>query len=221
MHPEYNDSIHCAGYELIPDVRHPVVIGMDFGLTPAAALFSRRPNGQWWLFKELVTENIGIKQFGELVLLPHILENLLDHTITIYGDTHGNTGSQNDKKTPGQILDALGIRVKMPNLGTGPLLRREALAAPFSRLIDGEPGLLLDPSCRTLRKGLSSKFIYKRVQVVGDEKYHDVPDKNFWSHICEAAEHAMVGAGEGKLLTRATRAPRKKKGKRVTGWMAS
>lgn len=221
VHPEYNDSIHCAGYELVPDVRHQVVIGMDFGLTPAAAFFSRRPNGQWWLFKELVTENIGIKQFGELVLLPYILENLLDHDIVIYGDTHGNTGSQNDKKTPGQILDALGIRVKMPNLGTGPLLRREALAAPLSRLVDGEPGLLIDPGCRTLRKGLSSKFIYKRVQVVGDEKYHDVPDKNFWSHICEAAEHAMVGAGEGKLLTRATRKPRKKKGKRATGWMAS
>ena len=221
VHPEYNDSIHCAGYQLVPDVRHPVVIGLDFGLTPAATLFSRRPNGQWWLFKEIVTEDIGLKQFGELLLLPYILENLLDHQIDVYGDTHGDIGSQNDKKTPGQIFEALGIKVKMPQMGCGPQLRREALASPLNRLIDGEPGLLIDPGCKVIRKGLSSKYIYKRIQVIGDEKYHDQPDKNFWSHVCEAAEHAMVGAGEGKLLTRGV-GKQKKKGikHRSAGWMS-
>jgi hypothetical protein len=60
------------------------------------------------------------------------------------------------------------------------------------------------------------------VQVVGDEKYHDKPEKNFWSHVCEAAEHAMVGAGEGKLLTRRP-TPKKKVNRkfRSIGWMGS
>ena len=222
VHSEYNDSTHCAPSPLIPDVRHEVVVGLDFGLTPAAAFFSRRPNGQWWLFKELVTEDIGIKQFAELVLIPYVISELLDYHVTYYGDTHGNVGSQTDKKTPGQIFEALGIRVVMPDLGTGDTIRREALAQPLSRMIDGQPGLIVDPGCKTIRKGLSSKFYYKRIQVVGDEKYHDKPDKNFWSHICEAAEHAMVGAGEGKLLTRKSRPKTKPKSRhKSTGWMGA
>ncbi len=103
-------------------------------------------------------------------------------------------------------------------------MRREALSAPLSRMIDGEPGLLVDPSCRVIRKGLSSKFIYKRIRVVGDDKFHDKPDKNFWSHICEAAEHAMVGAGEGELLTRRPQSPQRKQqfyGKSSQTWMGA
>lgn len=202
VHPEYNDSTHCSPSPIIPDPRDPVVIGLDFGLTPAAAFFSHKPNGQWLLFHEIATEDIGIKKFGERLLLPYILKNLMDFEMDIYGDTHGNTRGQNDQQTPGDIFDALGLTVTMPSMGSGPLLRREALTAPLSRMIDGEPGMLVDPSCRVIRKGLSSKYIYKRIKVAGDEKFHDKPDKNWFSHVCEAAEHAMVGAGEGERLTR-------------------
>ena len=103
-------------------------------------------------------------------------------------------------------------------------MRREALAAPLSRMIDGEPGLLVDPACRAVRKGLSSKYIYKRVQVVGDERFQDKPYKNWWSHVCESAQHAMVGAGEGKNITkRPTKAhkPRKRFPSTKRGWMAA
>ena len=223
VHPEYSDSTHCSPSPLIPDPRHPVVIGLDFGLTPAAAFFSKRPNGQWWLFHEIATQDVGIKKFGELLLMPYILSNLLDFNIEIYGDTYGNTGSQNDKNTPQQILETMGLSIKMPEMESGPNIRKESLSAPLARMIDGEPGLLVDPSCTVTRKGLSSKYVYKRVQVVGDEKYHDKPDKNFWSHICEAAQHAMVGAGEGKLLLHRPRIPSKppRRIARSRGWMAA
>lgn len=230
VHPEYSDPIHCSPSPLIPRPQDPVIIGLDFGLTPAATFFSRRPNGQWWLFHEIATDRIGIKKFGELDLLPYILQNLMDYDISVYGDPYGNSGSQNDNRTPVDILDALldiiGLRVQMPNVDQGPTIRREALAAPLERMIDGEPGLLVDPSCTVIRKGLSSKYIFKRMQVAGDEKFHEKPDKNFWSHVCESAQHAMVGAGEGKALRskpsskskmgRQTPAQRKKH-----GWMAA
>ena len=69
VHPEYSDATHCSPSSLIPDPEHPVAIGLDYGLTPAAAFFSHRPNGQWWLFHEIVTERIGIKHFGENFLV--------------------------------------------------------------------------------------------------------------------------------------------------------
>ena len=33
--------------------------------------------------------------------------------------------------------------------------------------------------------------------VVGDERFHDKPNKNRFSHPCEAAQYMMLGAGEG------------------------
>ena len=202
VHPEYVDSVHCSPSPLVIEPTDDIVIGLDFGLTPAAAFFARKPTGQWWMFHEIATEDIGIKRFGERLLLPYVLKNLLDYEFEMYGDPYGNTGSQNDKTTPQQILEALGMNIKMPDVSSGPNIRREALAAPMDRMIDGKPGLLVDPSCKVFRKGLSSKYIYKRIQVAGDEKFHEKPDKNYWSHICEAAQHAMVGAGEGKRLVK-------------------
>ena len=38
------------------------------------------------------------------------------------------------------------------------------------------------------------------MQVTGEERYHDKPDKNLYSHICEACEYALVGEGEGDKL---------------------
>jgi len=201
VHPEYNDAVHCSPSPLVPDNRYIVHVGLDYGLTPAAVFGQRRPNGQWWIFKELVTQELGIKRFGELVLKPYINSHLSEFSLMVYEDPWGKGRSQTDEQTPKKILEALDLTVITPNIFGGETLRREALAAPLSRMIDGVPGVLVDPDCRTLRKGLSSKYYFKRVQVVGDDKFQDKPYKNFWSHVCEAAQHMMLGAGEGELIT--------------------
>ena len=87
-----------------------------------------------------------------------------------------------------------------PIKGNDPTIRREALAGPLSRLIDGKPGLLVSPRAKTIRKGLAGGFFYKRIQVAGDERYKDKPFKNKYSHPVEAAEYGLVGAGEGKAI---------------------
>jgi hypothetical protein len=48
-----------------------------------------------------------------------------------------------------------------------------------------------------VRKGLAGKFCYRRLQVAGDAKFQDKPDKNEWSHPVEAAEYGLMGEGEG------------------------
>ena len=63
--------------------------------------------------------------------------------------------------------------------------------------MDGKPAFMIDKKCRMWRKGLMGGFQYKRVQVSGDERFQDKPDKNKFSHICEAGEYALQGSGEG------------------------
>lgn len=223
VHPEYTDATHCPGRKLEPDSRYPVVVGIDFGLTPAATFWQKNQMNQWCCFHEIASEDIGIKHFGEQLLIPYVISQLLDFDIEYYGDPAGSQRSQSDEsQTPFKILAAMGIDAK-PAPSNSETLRREALSAPLGRMVDGEPGVLVDPSCRVLRKGLSSKFIYKRIQVVGDEKFHSKPDKNFWSHTCESAEYAMLGAGEGKQIITKFRKPKPKvRVARVTGgWMGA
>jgi len=200
VHPEYVDAVHCSKEVLQPIPGLPIIIGLDFGLTPAAVFVQRKPNGQYQIFDEIATEDLGIKRFGELLLSPKLNGEYAGYDFEIWGDP-GSGRSETDEQTAFSILQSMGIQaVPAPCPGNNTTVRRESLAQPLMRMIDGRPGLVISPKCVQLRKGLAGKFHYRRVKVSGDEKYHDKPDKNFWSHVCEASEYAMVGAGEGHAL---------------------
>ena len=51
-----------------------------------------------------------------------------------------------------------------------------------------------------LIRGLAGEFCFKRIQVVGDERFKDNADKGPTSHVCEALHYALMGAGEGEKL---------------------
>lgn len=197
VYPEWRDQLHAKPCE--PDEKLPLWIGIDFGLTPAAAIAQRTFLGQWRYIDELVTEDMGAVRFGEL------LKGKLDSEYKgfkiagIYGDPSGDNRSPTDENTPFAILRAQGIPAR-PAHSNDPVLRREAFAKPLTRLIDGEPGLIVDPRCRLLRKGLMGGYRYKRVMVTGAERYQDKPEKNHFSHVCEAGQYLMLGAGEGRAL---------------------
>lgn len=202
VYPEYRDSVHCREFELVPSAG--IWIGLDFGLTPAAVYGQRMAMGQWRWHRELVTTDTGVVAFANL-LKADIATNYQGvpiHAIT--GDPAGEQrqgGDTQEKiRTVFQILAANGVDSR-PAHTNNFTKRREAVAVALNRMIDGAPGLLIHPQCKMLRKGMAGAYNYKRVQVTGDEKYRDEPDKNGYSHPCEAAQYLMMGAGEGKALT--------------------
>ena len=67
-------------------------------------------------------------------------------------------------------------------------------------MIDGAPGVMIDPSCTTLRQGFRSGYHYRRIQVAGDARYEDKPSKNKFSHVHDALQYLLTGAGESKNL---------------------
>lgn len=201
VYPDYRDNVHCRPFDVSP--RLSLYIGMDFGLTPAAAFAQQMPNGQWRFRSEVVTERAGIIPFAKLVK-DHLAEHYPQFRIArITGDPSGNQGQSGDahERTVFQLLAANGIECEPANTNEASI-RREAMSKPMRLLIDGDPGFLVHPDCRTFRKGLAGGFCYKRIQVVGEAKFRDVPDKNSFSHICEAAEYLLMGAGEGRAIVR-------------------
>jgi hypothetical protein len=199
--PEYVDSIHCQ--DVLPVSGVPIYVGIDFGLTPAAVFGQRLAMGRWIWFDELVTEDMGAVRFAE-VLNAKMAGEYDGFTWDIWGDPAGDQRAQTDEITPFQILRANGIDAK-PAPSNDFVLRREAIAVPLSRLIDGKPGLLVSPKCVVTRKGLAGAYCYKRVAVVGEERYQDMPNKNKYSHPVEAAGYLMLGAGEGRALIKSNR----------------
>ncbi len=179
---EYVDALHCAPEPLSAVPGLPIWVGIDFGLTPAAVFAQRLPLGRWQWIDELVTEDMGAVRFAEL-LKAKMLGDYSGFTFDIWGDPSGDTRSQVDEVTPFLVLEAKGIPAK-PAPTNDAMLRREAIAVPLSRIIDGKPGLMISPKCVVTRKGLAGGYHYRRVQVSGEERYQDKPFKNKYSHPC-------------------------------------
>ncbi|MDD4950992.1 MAG: hypothetical protein PHV85_00455 [Desulfovibrionaceae bacterium] len=202
VYPEFHEEVHVAREDLKPVPGVIIHVGIDFGLTPAALLAQRLPNGRWQWLDEIVTENTGAVRFAEM--LKAKLACYPDFEFEIWGDPAGEQRSQVDERTPFQILAVAGVKAR-PAPTNDPTIRREAVAGACARLIAGKPGLLVSPKCHFARKGMAGGYHYRRIQVSGSERYQDRPDKNLYSHVCDAGQYLMVGAGEGRRVIRSGR----------------
>jgi hypothetical protein len=204
VYPEWRDSAHVALDPLEPIEGLPLYIGLDFGLTPAAVFAQRTARGQWRVIDELITEDMGVMRFSEL-LAARLAEWYPHHGVEAWGDPAGAARAQTDERT---CLDIVREYADIPVRSAPtnePSLRREAVAGVLNRMVDGEPGFQLSPHCTTLRKGFSGGYCFRRVQVAGAEKFTDKPDKNKYSHPHDALQYLLSGAGEARVVMRRER----------------
>jgi hypothetical protein len=188
VYPEYNDDLHCR--EISPIKGKPLLIGLDYGLTPAAIICQLSARGQLLVLDELCAEDMGISQFARDVLRPHLQTAWNGYTFQAVGDPAGNSRAESDEKTCFMELAEQGIPAS-PAISNDFLKRREAVAKFLTRLIDGKAALLVHPRCTNIRKGFMGGYCYKRLQVSG-ERYRDVPDKNSYSHPHDALQYAAL-----------------------------
>ena len=205
VHPEYQESVHKAQTDLKPVLDAPIYVGMDFGLSPAAAFCQRQVTGRWHVIDEVVCDDMGAERFADqlkfkIAELNRVAGQPL--AFVFRGDPSGDNRSQTDEKTVFQILRVNGIPAN-PASSNDAGLRRDALDRPLLRMINGGPGILFSPRCAKLREGLKGGFCYRRIKVAGAERYKDLPEKNSLSHVVEACEYALLDAGESaKINTR-------------------
>jgi hypothetical protein len=198
--PEYRDVTHASHEVLQPYPGVSVLVGVDFGLTPAAVLLQQDARGRWLVLHELVAEDMAIDAFARE--LHKDLRRLFPGSAAVLSvDTAGNQRSQVDARTPVQLLRALGFEV-VPAPSNDLMIRLEAVRRVLTRLVDGQPGLIVSPSCVRLRKSLSGGYHFKRLAVSGAARFQDVPDKDEHSHVADALQYALLEGGEGRALTR-------------------
>ena len=187
---------HIATEEIPIAMGVPLYIGIDFGLTPAA-VFGQKVRGRWLIQSEIVAIDMGIVRFAEL-LRQEISTRFSELEVRIFGDPAGDFRAQTDESTPFQILRGAGLRAT-PAPSNSVDLRLEAVSSSLNKMVEGKPAFLIDRRCPTLIKGFEGGYCYRRMQVSG-ERFDDKPEKNMYSHIHDALQYLMLGAGEGRQL---------------------
>lgn len=197
--PEYNDDIHHTEEDLPLAGNGTIYVGIDFGLTPAAVIGQQTASGQFQVIDELVTEDMGAVNFGKL-LHEKLSRDYCGCQLEIYADPAGEQRSQTDEVTPFQILWNQGIEA-WPTYTNDFTIRREVVADYMGRLdFSSKPAFIVGPKAKMLRKALAGGYKYKRMQVSGEAKFQDKPDKGRYSHVADALQYLMLGAVGGERV---------------------
>lgn len=219
VHPEYVDSVHTSREDIAVFPEYPLILGVDFGRTPAAAICQYIEHAdRWHCIDEFTSHDMSAALFAPA------LKAYLDRTypgfaVSAYGDPAGDHAGEATEDTPVLIMRSRGIPTQ-PAPTNKVLLRRLAVTnALRENAMDGRPRLRISPKAKLIRKGLAGGFCYRRLKVSGDERYTDVPDKNMYSHPVEALEYALLGGGEGREALKPARSLGARRARQQTATM--
>jgi hypothetical protein len=196
--PEFQQELHVASRKLAPIDGHPIMVGLDFGRTPAAAI-GQCVHGRWRILREMVAENTGAKEFAR-ALKRVLATEYPERDVSLWGDPAGEDMGQSDDSTPFLMFAAEKLRV-LPAPTNDFAKRRDAVRELFLGMIDGAPRIEISPTCVVLKGACAGGYGYKRLRIGGGaDQYAVMPDKNRYSHVADALQYLAMGGGEGAAL---------------------
>jgi len=199
VYPEYTDAAHFSREPIDAYRGLPLIIGWDFGLTPACAFVQVTPKGTVQVIDECVSEDMELRRFVEEVVGPKIRTKYAGIPLISVGDPAGDARSQTDGRTCMNILAECGIQT-VPASTNNPIARRDAVKFYLTRMVEGRPAFVIGPNCVVLRKAFQGEYQFRQMQtggVYGRKRYHEVADKNFFSHVSDALQYAFVQIRDG------------------------
>ena len=204
VYPHYKDTIHCADKPFQPLAGVPIIIGMDLGLTPAAAFMQLTPTGQLMVFDELVTKDCSIQKFIEDYLKPKLKNEYPGMSYHIIIDPAGTKRAETDARSAADIIRRAGLPYRTARTNAD-LARREAVNYFLLKL----DGFKLSPKCKTLRKGFISEYKLEKIRAAQTDRFKQKPEKNIYSHIHDGLQYGALELSEGRVAHRKPARPSK------------
>lgn len=197
---EFNRRVHVAPTTIEPVVGRRLIIGLDQGFKGAALVLQFLEPFQWLVLAELhfPKERLLAAEFGrrlaDLLNQPRFRDFEVEGA---YADMAGEQGasqaaSENDTWNR-LVAQAAGIQVRPQKIGTNRLQPRlEVVRAALEFLHAGQPGLLVDPSCRLTIAGFEARYVWTdEVDHSGDKR--KVPDKRLTeANVHDALQYALL-----------------------------
>lgn len=194
---DYSDDVHFSAVPLEALGSAPLEAGLDAGVQrPAAVIGQHSSKGQFRVLAEVVPGRRNARRFCDEIRRV-VAERWPGRRIELaWADPAGFTGADReggDLAWAETVALELGCPV-LPAPSNELDLRLGAVKDELSYSIEaGVPALVVDPSCRLLRKGFASHYRYRRERVGSLERTSDKPDKNDWSHPHDALQYWLLG----------------------------
>lgn len=191
----YSDSFHVAPYPIEVDKKLPLFIGMDFSIV-GCVIGQLTPFGQLRILDELTSEGLmGIRQFCLNRLLPLLRTKYFGMSVAGFGDRSGLNRTPTDESTCFDILHSQDIGLS--NITEAPTNALAARIDPVEEFLlkswKGEPGFLISPNCKILRKAMNGGYHYEKdPKSKSNNENKLIPAKNYSSHIADALEYLCM-----------------------------
>lgn len=186
VYKSYNDNLHAVDtIEISKD--NSILLAFDYGRVCPACLLLQFVDGQLRAIKEFIGTYMSVDKLYEIVIGPYLAVHCEGLAVETIGDP-ANTGEGQ------QLLEKCGLDA-YPARTNKIETRINTMEIYLRRLVDeGIPGFILSKQeCPTLHDGFLGAYHYKKLQVVGDGNYKDVPEKNHpYSDIHDCAQYAAL-----------------------------
>ena len=201
VYPEYNPDIHSVA-KLDAIQGAPIHLGWDFGLTPACIVFQVSPRGQLRVLKEYLAEDMGIRTFAKNVVLPQLT---VDFPYCKVGESEADPAGMAGDAIMEELscigeLNALGIKTHAASTNDIDV-RIGSVRYFLNAMIDGQPAFLLSRAgAPVTHKGFVNGYCMKRMNVNGEVRYQDKPDKNRSSHPHDALQYGAMRFASDRII---------------------
>jgi len=183
---QYEDAAHVAPHGLQASPNGLLIVGMDWGLNPAAVFTQMSPTGTLYVVDEIAPTDLTLDEFLSEHFIPKVLQNFPRFAVQVIGDPAGEQRSHLGQMNAFQTLRARGIAA-VPAPTNDFILRRDAVA----HFLTKRNGFLMDARCAQLREALLGGYHYAFARGAKDT-YKDRPEKNHSSHIADALQYASL-----------------------------
>lgn len=204
----YNDQIHFSKEPLSIYRGLPILMGTDNGRSPATVIGQLTPFGQLRILRILIAENMGHTNFIKQVVKPVLDSEFQGMTRHNYCDPACDQKSQTDEVTIKDVWNKNGIHSEIAPCSNRIQPRLDSVE---NRLMgncdDGTtnraPAILIDPSCEFLREAFLGGYHFRLVQQIGNaDQYKEEPNKNKYSHICDALQYLCISHDADYLVVK-------------------
>lgn len=200
--PVYHDSFrydrHVSETPLPVHPTLPIIVGQDFGLTPAGLWMQVQEDGRLFILKETPAFDMGTKRYIKSKFTPMQMTAFPLNPIIVIGDPSGVRRADSDEGTCFKEFKDAGY-ISKPAPTNDPAVRIKALDDWFSEYPDMQPKILIDPSCKSFIAAMRSQYKYKRKKRATGEVYDDKPDKTHpCSHLVEGGQYGAMFAASRK-----------------------
>jgi hypothetical protein len=198
VYMNWADTFHLAPKDLEPHKSYPLICGYDCtGRNQAWTVNQWLPNGKFHTYDEIFREDTDVRTFLSENVKPFMQSKYAGLPLRVIGDPAGKTRSDTDSNNALKEAKLQKIIIHPAYSNTWDsrygAVNRLLIGSP----IDGKGRYQLNPRCKILHKGFLGEYRLARVQVTGQERYKDQPEKNKASHLHDALQYAAMGTERG------------------------